>query len=70
MPNLSVLFTLLTIAFVTVVRHASYERSTGRAASLALINGFFIRGAVLVLREKRLIPKMSIAFGVGDSDGG
>jgi hypothetical protein len=49
---------------------ASLQYSTGRAASFALTNGFLIRCALFVVRETRLAPKMSIAFGAGDSDGG
>jgi len=68
MPNLSVLLTRVTIPFVTFILVASLERSTGRTASLALTNGFLIRGTVLV-RETRLAPEMSVTFGAGDSDG-
>jgi len=66
----SVLLKRLTIPFATVVRHASRERSTGRATSLALTNEFIIRGVLLVFRETRLAPKMSITLGAGNSDGG
>ena len=66
----SVLFTRPTLPFATVVRHASRVRSTGRATSLALTYGFLIRGVLLVVRETRLAPKMSIKLGAGDSDGG
>ena len=68
-PNLSV-FTRLTIPFATVMLHASYEHSTVRAASLALTNGFLIRGPLLVVRETRLAPNMSITFVAGNYDGG
>jgi hypothetical protein len=69
MPNLSVLLTRVSIPFVTFILVASLERSTGRAASLALTNGFLIRGTVLVVRETRLAAGMSVTFGAGDSDG-
>jgi hypothetical protein len=69
MPNLSVLVTRVTISFVTCILVASLERSTDRATSLALKNGFLIRGTVLVIRETHLAPKMSVTFGAGDSDG-
>ena len=47
---------------------ASLEHPTGRVVSLAPINGFFIPGALLVVREIRLAPEMSITFSAGDSD--
>ena len=70
MTNLSVLYTDYTIAFATFMLRASLEHSKGRAASLAHTNGFLIRGALLVVRETHLAPKMSITFAVGNYDGG
>ena len=59
MLYLSVLRTRLTVLFATFVRHASRERSTGRSTSLALTNGFLIRGFPLLVRETLLAPKTS-----------
>ena len=65
----SLLLKRVTILFAKFMLIASLEHSTGRAASLALTNEFLIRGAMLMVRETRLVPEMSITFGAGDSDG-
>ena len=70
MSHISVLLTRITIPFATIVLIASLHLSTGRAGSLALTNEFIIRGALLVVRETRLVPEMLITFGARDSDGG
>jgi len=49
---------------------ARHEGPTRSATLPAFTNGFLIRCALLVVRETRLAPKMSITFGAGDSDGG
>ena len=71
MSNHSVLFTRLTILFSTVRRHASRDRFSSRATSIALKNAFLITGVLLMFRETRLArSQLSISLGTGDSDGG
>jgi hypothetical protein len=69
MSNLSVLFTSITIPLDAFMLYASHERSKCREASFALKNGFLILGGLLMVRETRLAPNVSITFGAGDSDG-
>jgi len=56
--------------FTTFVIIPSLEHSKSRAASLSFTNGFFLYGSLLVFRVSRLVPKMSVTFGAGDSDVG
>ena len=58
-----------TISLITFKVSARQEGPTRSATSPAFTNGFLIRGALLVIRETRLAPKMTITFGPGDSDG-
>jgi len=69
MPYHSVLFSRLTINFATVLRHASRGRSTVRATSLALTNGFLILGVLHMVREILLAHKTSITFSAVYSEG-
>ena len=52
-----VLFTCMTIPLAKVMFHTSRKRSTSRATSLALANGFLVRGSLFVVRETRLLLK-------------
>ena len=65
MTNLSLLLTFLTILFATVMRHASHERSTYRAVSLALTNVFLIQTAVLRFTKHVWLVKYLFHFAHG-----
>ena len=54
------LLTYFTEPFATFVIIASLEHSTGRAVLLSLTNGYFVRGALLV------VPKVFLTFDEGD----
>ena len=55
--------------FATFLLLACLEHPECRKSSVAFTNGFFLRGNLIVVRETRLDPIMSVTIGTGYSDG-
>ena len=70
MSYISVLATDFTIALITFMVSARHEGPTRSATSSAFTNGFLIQSTLFVVRETRLVPKMSVTFGGWNSESG
>ena len=65
MTDFFVLLTVVAETFITFVIFVRHDTSARRAIPLSFTYSYFLRGALLVVGEKRAASKMPVTFGTG-----